>query len=88
MHEFKRLTVWPWKLIGDGTHFELFDLSRDPHERTYRAADEPQRVAELFAALGRALGAASAAPVAVPETDERAISPDLEDRLRELGYLE
>lgn len=88
MHKSKSLSVWPWKLIGDGTHFELFDLSRDPHERTDRAADEPQRLAELVAALGRALGTASAAPVAVPETDERAISPDLEDRLRELGYLE
>ena len=88
MQRRKSVTVWPWKLIGDGDVFELYDLSRDPLEQTDRAAGEPQRVAELRAVIGQALGGSTDSPVVVRETEAQTPSPALEARLRELGYLE
>jgi arylsulfatase A-like enzyme len=45
----------PWKLISDGATGTrvLYDLSRDPSERTDLAAREPARVASLADALAR-----------------------------------
>lgn len=88
MRALKSVTAWPWKLIGDGAAFELYDLSRDPLEQIDRAADAPERVAELRSVIQSTLGGGAAAPVVVPETEAHAPSPDLEARLRELGYLE
>ncbi|HJO23176.1 MAG: hypothetical protein QF890_11045 [Myxococcota bacterium] len=53
-----------------------------------RADDEPERVAALSAAIHSVLGSGTAAPIVVPETEAPSASPDLEARLRELGYLE
>ena len=77
-----------WKLIAypgvDGEILQLFDLERDPGERRDVAALHPEEVATLRVALdswgGRERNADAAPP---PE-----LSPEQEEALRALGYLE
>lgn len=88
MREWKSVSVWPWKLVGDGSQLRLFDLEADPLERVDRAPDDPGRVMELTALLAGALDAPGSEPVVVPETERVPNAPELEERLRELGYLE
>ena len=54
---YQQRAAWvdhPWKLVAtkfrDGT-FELYDLRNDPNETTDLAAQQPERVAEMTAAL-------------------------------------
>jgi len=40
-----------WKIIDDGRRVELYDLARDPDEKTDLAKREPAKLAELLAKL-------------------------------------
>jgi arylsulfatase A-like enzyme len=74
-----------WKLIlgpEEGTR-QLFDVARDPRERSDRAAEEPSLVAELERRI-----AAWRAEYTRAETAPDAISPEDLERLRALGYVE
>ncbi len=62
----------------DGPRPELFDLVRDPRERTNLLATDPRRAAALRHALDAVAGAFNA-PAAVP--------PEQAERLAALGYL-
>ena len=80
---------WPWKLIRGGPAARLFDLSRDPAERRDLGPQEPERAAELEAALAGALGSPDAVRrVEAVEGGGEALDPELRERLRELGYLD
>lgn len=75
-----------WKLIripsASGVRWELYDLETDPEETVDLSAREPDRVEELRGLLeGWLLGSG---PAAAPAE----ISPALEAKLRELGYVE
>ena len=59
----------------------LYDLERDPAERTDVAAQSPERVATLRQQLERHLARARQAPARAP------LSPEQAERLRALGYL-
>jgi len=82
-----------WKLLfrgHNGRPVELYDLESDPGERRNRLDDAPELRAEAEAALARALAV-------LEELAERHdgrgdaggsdLPPDVEQRLRELGYL-
>jgi arylsulfatase A-like enzyme len=74
-----------WKLIlgpEEGTR-QLFDVARDPRERRDRAAEEPERAAELERRI-----AAWRAEHTREETAPDAISPEDLERLRALGYVQ
>jgi arylsulfatase A-like enzyme len=71
-------------LAHDLAATELFDLSRDPGETTDRLADEPAAAAALRAALVEQL---AARPIA-PQAREATVEPELDRRLRALGYAE
>lgn len=79
------IRVGDWKYIvgpAEGTR-ELYDLARDPGERTNQLAAAPERASALAAQLAawfRQHGAAPRAPAAV--------SPEERERLRALGYVE
>ena len=45
-----------WKLHADKTRRELFDLGRDPAEKTNRAGDQPGKLKELTALYDTWLG--------------------------------
>jgi choline-sulfatase len=71
-----------WKLV-QGSETELFDLAADPGELRNLAAQEPQRVERMRAALQAAVGKMA------PGGDTArgaALSPEQEERLRSLGY--
>ncbi len=63
---------------------ELFDLTRDPRERRNLAAAEPERAAAFRARIA-AVETSGAAPVVELTAAER---DAVEQRLRDLGYLE
>jgi arylsulfatase A-like enzyme len=87
---FKRVRTawidWPYKLIrsSDGAH-ELYDLERDPRERTNLFASQPERARALLAALE---AAQAADPAADPAGQRAPVRRDegLERTLRALGY--
>jgi arylsulfatase len=69
--------------------WSLFDLRDDPHETRDLLGDErrPARVEKAFASLRLVLDRAAASPsVLAPE--EAPVDPQLEQRLRSLGYVE
>jgi choline-sulfatase len=71
-----------WKLV-QGAETELFDLSADPGELRNLAAQEPQRVERMRAALQVAVRKMA------PSGDSArgaALSPEQEETLRSLGY--
>jgi arylsulfatase A-like enzyme/tetratricopeptide (TPR) repeat protein len=78
-------TAGGWKLVvGAEGEEELFDLARDPGERTSRAADEPRRTGQMHAALRAAVQAMA------PQGDSarpRAATPEQQERLKSLGYV-
>ncbi|HEM45901.1 MAG TPA: hypothetical protein ENO23_02540, partial [Alphaproteobacteria bacterium] len=74
-----------WKLIEgpeEGT-LELFDLERDPGERTNRAAEEPERTERLRARIAEWRARWSG-----PDTGVPALSEEDRERLRAMGYVE
>jgi arylsulfatase A-like enzyme/Flp pilus assembly protein TadD len=60
---------------------ELYDIAADPNELVNRAADEPERVAELDALVTARAGAGSRAA-------QRSVSDEERSRLAALGYVE
>jgi arylsulfatase A-like enzyme len=67
---------------SNGAH-ALYDLRRDPHETTNRLAAEPQLAATLLKAL-EAWQPPAGAPLASPTP---VMEQDVQQRLRDLGYL-
>ena len=68
----------------DAGSYQLYDLSRDPHESVNLAAYEPAKVAALRQRLHDWSAASPATgPSAAPELDEEA-----RESLRSVGYLE
>ncbi len=81
--ERRALVRWPWKLVEtDGGASRLFDLERDPGERSDLAEAEPERVRALAAELDR-LRAGARPDAAAPEIDD-----GTRRDLSALGYLE
>jgi arylsulfatase A-like enzyme len=85
-----------WKIVRTLTGFhvteafhretgdiELYDLARDPEERTNLAATEPERLADMQARLDAWL-----ATHALPPRPAATVSPADRERLRALGYVE
>jgi arylsulfatase len=76
---------WPWKLIvtPGSDHEELYDLSRDPAEKTDRHDGEPRALQAMRELLRRQreARAATQGPRWNPGSDE------LTERMRELGYV-
>jgi tetratricopeptide (TPR) repeat protein len=63
---------------------ELYDLQNDPGERTNLAASNPQRAAALEGALREFTKATSGSS---PPQAPQQVDPDVEERLRALGYV-
>jgi arylsulfatase A-like enzyme len=76
---------WPWKLVTSSAGPpQLFQLVEDPGEQRDRAAEEPDVVASIQAALDAARSAMAAPQPAAPSD----LDATTVDRLRELGYVE
>lgn len=89
-----------WKIVRTATGFyvtsafhreagdvELYDLARDPDERTNLAASEPVRLAGMQARLDAWLAAHAAAVDGMPSRPVPSVPGD-RPRLRALGYVE
>jgi arylsulfatase A-like enzyme len=74
-----------WKLINypglDREYFSLFDLENDPGERIDLFDADRREVRELYAEMNRWN------PNRVERTPKTSVAPEVEDRLRSLGYL-
>jgi arylsulfatase len=82
------LRRWPYKLIATlpAGPTSLYDVERDPGEQHDLAAAEPELVRELWRELERYLASPAMQPhFASAQVD---VPPDLEERLKELGYVE
>lgn len=73
--------------LDSGVHRELYDRRRDPDERVDLAAGEPDRVARFQAALDREFGPERRLRVG-GEKEGATLDPEVEERLRALGYIE
>jgi hypothetical protein len=84
--DLRAVVAGPLKLISSSRgEVELFDLAADPGELENLAAAEPERAA----ALGERLAAIVRARPPLYDPDARAdLSPETEEALRALGYLE
>ena len=84
--QISMLRTGKWKLIRDHGRdlLRLYDLEADPGETRDAGLEAPDRLADLDARLGRWLDAMrehTPAPTTEP-------SPDLQEKLRALGYLD
>jgi arylsulfatase A-like enzyme len=84
MKQWKAILEWPWKLVVDVREpsFSLYRLDTDPGETRDVAGEHPDAVRALEAAL---VAASSRAAVRELSSEER--TPELEERLRALGYI-
>jgi arylsulfatase A-like enzyme len=90
-----KLRVGEWSLFVDadssselGRPVELYNLSDDPTEHTNLVESDPERAANLLSLLKQARDKELGGPVSkAPEDEAEALSPELEERLRALGYL-
>jgi arylsulfatase A-like enzyme len=84
MGPWKALTHGRWKLVlhQNAPVPVLFDLQNDPRETENVAPARPIPVRELMERLSRRVGTRG-----VDELQE-GVSPELEERLRALGYVE
>jgi hypothetical protein len=83
--QISTLRTGSWKLIRDHRRAstQLFDLAHDPGETRDVSLEVPGRLAVLDGRLNQLLGSMSKQP-ATPTSE---MSPELEDKLRALGYL-
>ncbi len=83
----RSLRVGPHKLIwgSDGKH-ELYDVSADPGETRDLWAAEPEVAQALQRRLDRLVEEHAVAPAGGSAPD-RVVDPDVENSLRELGYV-
>jgi choline-sulfatase len=82
----KALLRWPWKLVvTEDEAPRLYDLSADPAERSERAAEEPERVAELLRELREGTAEAAARR---GETVPARIDAEIRAQLEALGYAD
>jgi hypothetical protein len=72
-------------LASDGD-VRLYDLARDPGERSDLAASRPDRVAALSATLAE-LVERYGEPGTAASTPETPLDPAIEEHLRSLGYV-
>lgn len=83
-YDLRSQALGPLRLIVDGQgQAELFNERSDPSDRVDLARERPAEVA----ALRRQLEAGLAAP-ATPEVSESAVSDEVLEQLRHLGYLD
>ncbi len=84
--ELRSVRTAEWKLIEDGRSgtARLFDLARDPEERTDVAATRPDVATELASKLAEHRRKLAAAPSLAPAKVE--VSGDMQKRLEALGY--
>jgi arylsulfatase A-like enzyme len=86
--ELESLRLGDWKLVVGPEGEELYDLARDPLERTDLSAREPARVAEMKASLAERVAASrrflSQTRRGVPVEPD----PATRRRLRALGYVD
>lgn len=89
------LVAWPWKLVRrralneETVTHALFHLIDDPAEQVDRSAAEPARVAQLVRLLEQRLAECRLLHAAIGggSDGDVTIDPELEARLRALGYL-
>jgi hypothetical protein len=86
--ELESLRLGDWKLVVGPEGAELYDLARDPLERTDLSGREPVRVAEMKASLAERMDASRRflghARRGVPVEPD----PATRRRLRALGYVD
>lgn len=87
LRRIRSLRIGPHKFIwgSDGVH-ELYDLERDPREAENRLASEPELAARLEQTL-EALVDRHAKAVPPPASPDPVVDPEVEESLRELGYV-
>jgi hypothetical protein len=84
----RALIRYPLKLIWYERYpAELYDLAQDPEEQIDLAGAHPEMAAALTVALSRAIGSPVAGTNATPVQARATLVPELEERLRALGYL-
>jgi hypothetical protein len=83
-----------WRVLLDGDRkfhwnsrgqHQLFDLGTDPGEESDLAPKEPQHVRAMESTLERFL---AGLPPPAPRGPPRAVDPETQEALRNLGYLE
>jgi len=84
--ERKAALAWPWKLhwANGGAELALFDLARDPGERTNILSDHETDAQPLLDALR----ASAERDTAAAKRADTAIDEQTRARLHELGYIE
>jgi hypothetical protein len=88
MKWWRTLIQHPFKIVEDREtgSTELYDLEKDPAERTNLAPAWPERAVGLREALAEALREGHGGPVRA--LAEKRPSPEMEERLRALGYVD
>ncbi|GIW42691.1 MAG: hypothetical protein KatS3mg076_3268 [Candidatus Binatia bacterium] len=81
----KVLLHWPWKLVHDELEerWELYDLERDPFERSNLAEKRKKELAELERELGKLAALARERKTLAPQAD---LAPEELQQLEDLGY--
>lgn len=84
--EKKALIAWPYKMVLEPLQGRrrLFDLTNDPLERNDLAGEKPSIAKELERRLQDRLAAIESNPIPM----ESEITPEVEEELRALGYLD
>ena len=84
--EHQAIVVWPYKLIFEprSGRMSLFDLQADPAETEDLSIEEPEKAGELLQRLRARLATLESSEAGAAVT----LSPEMEEELRALGYLD